>query len=104
MTLKRAVKIFWYPAEEKGRKAPPTGPKYFAVYKPKSAEVPDQDWSVQLELTDHPDHKYCRDAMLSFVSKEAPVSSLRPGHTFYLFEGRWPVAEGVVLQVSETDV
>jgi len=41
--------------------------------------------------------------MLSFVSDEAPFGSLRPGHAFYLFEGRWPVAEGVVLQSTEAD-
>jgi hypothetical protein len=103
MTPKKPVKLFWYPAEEQGRKAPPPGPKYFAVFKPKSAGVADEDWSVLLELLPRSEHKYLRDGLLSFVSEEAPFSSLRPGYTFYLFEGRWPVAEGVVLQENEAD-
>jgi hypothetical protein len=44
MTAKKPVKVFWYPAEERGRKSPPVGPKYFAVFKPKSQEVPSDDW------------------------------------------------------------
>jgi hypothetical protein len=103
MTAKKPVKVFWYPAEEQGRKSPPAGPKYFAVFQPQSSEVAHEDWSVLLELLPQSGHKYCRDGMLSFVSEEAPFSSLRPGHTFYLFEGRWPVAEGVVLQENEAD-
>jgi len=100
---KKPVKVFWYPAEEHGRKSPPTGPKYFAVTKLNSPGSLDEDWSVLLELSPQTNHKYCCDAMLSFVSEEAPSSSLGPGHTFYLFEGRWPVAEGVVLQANEAD-
>jgi hypothetical protein len=62
-----------------------------------------EDWSVLLEMAPESEHVYCRDALLSFVSNEAPVTSLRPGQAFYLFEGRWPVAEGVILQGQELD-
>jgi len=103
VTSRQPVKVFWYPAEERGRRAPPSGPKYFAVFRPKCPGEFREDWSVQLELSSQSDHKYCRDALLSFVSDEAPGGSLRPGHEFYLFEGRWPVAEGVVLQSIEAD-
>jgi hypothetical protein len=103
MTSKKPVKVFWYPAEEHGRKSPPAGPKYFAVFKPKAQAVVNEDWSVMLELSPQSGHKYCRNGMLSFVSEKAPFLTLRPGHTFYLFEGRWPVAEGVVLQENEID-
>ena len=103
MTAKTPVKVFWYPAEDRGRKTPPPGPNYFAVYTPQSTGAAREDWSVLLELLPQADHKYCRDALLSFVSEEAPFAALRPGHTFYLFEGRWPVAEGVVLQATEVE-
>ncbi len=104
MTIKKPVKVFWYPAEEHGRKAPPSGPKYFAVFKPKSPAISEENWSVLLELSSPSGHENCRDAMLSFVSEEAPYSKLCPGQAFYLFEGRWPVAEGVVLQAGEGDL
>ncbi len=104
MTAKTPVKVFWYPPEEHGRISPPAGPKYFAVFKPKSHGDVDEDWSVLLEILPEFGHKSCRIGMLSFVSEEAPVSSLRPGRAFYLFEGRWPVAEGVVLQEIEADL
>ena len=102
MTTKKPVKIFWYPLEEHGRKAPPSGPRYFGVFKSNSPDHA-EDWSVSLDLSPQSEHKYCRDAMLSFVSDQAPFSTLSPGHTFYLFEGRWPVAEGVVLHANEAD-
>jgi hypothetical protein len=97
MSDKKPVRLFWYPAEEHGRITPPVGPNYFAVYRPKSQKAANEDWSVLLELSPPFGHKYCR-GMLSFVSEQGPISSLRPGHTFYLFEGRWPVAEGEVLR------
>ncbi len=104
MTEKKPVKIFWYPAEEHGRKTPPPGPRYFAVFQAKSPDLGEESWSVALDLSPPSEHKYCRNAMLSFIAKEAPFSSLNPGHTFSLFEGRWPVAEGVVLRANEFDV
>jgi hypothetical protein len=103
VTAKKPVKVFWYPAEDKGRKSPPLGPKYFATFKSETPGIANEDWSVMLELSPQSAHKYCRDALISFVSEEAPFLALRPGHTFYLFEGRWPVAEGVVLQATEAD-
>ena len=98
MTSKRPVKVFWYSAEEKGRKAPPGGPEYYGVLRTKSKEQFKEEWSVLLEMPSLTSSRYIRDAMLSFVSDKAPVASLQPGRTFYLFEGRWPVAEGVVLE------
>jgi hypothetical protein len=103
MTPKRPVKVFWYPAEERGRKVPPSGPKYYGVFKFKPESGPGEDWSVLLEMPPRSDHLYCRDAMLSFVSDQAPFSALRPGDEFFLFEGRWPVAEGVVVQATEAE-
>ncbi len=103
MTAKKPVKVFWYPADERGRKSPPPGPKYFAAFKPKSSRITDETWSVLLELLPQSGHRFSRDGMLSFVSQAAPISSLHPGQAFYLFEGRWPVAEGVVLQDDELD-
>ena len=103
MTPKRPVKVFWYPAEERGRKAPPSGPRYYGVFRSKPEGGPDENWSVLIEMQPRGDHLYCRDAMLSFVSDQAPFRSLRPGHEFFLFEGRWPVAEGVVVQATEAE-
>lgn len=103
MTAKKPVKVFWYPTEEHGRSNPPTGPKYFAVFKSESRRMDDEDWSVLLELRPQSEHKYLQNGLLSFVSDEAPFATLNPGYTFYLFEGRWPVAEGVVLQENEAD-
>ena len=102
MTDKKPVKIFWYPMDEHGRKAPPPGPRYFAVIRLNSPDVA-EDWSVSLDLSPQSEHKYCRDAMLSFVSEEAPFSTLSPGRAFHLFEGRWAVAEGVVLKTDDID-
>ncbi len=103
MTAKKPVKLFWYPPEEHGRKSPPPGPNYFAVFKSTSCKAAGEDWSVLLELAPRTKHEYLRDGLLSFVSDEAPLSTLRPGHTFYLFEGRWPVAEGIVLREDDGD-
>lgn len=104
MAQKTPVKVFWYPAEERGRKAPPAGPKYYAVVRFDSGLPSSQDWSVLLEFGPRSQHLYCRDAMLSFVSDGAPIASMSPGVAFHLFEGRWPVAEGVVIQPTEIDV
>src|SRR2546423_15552766 len=101
MKSKKLVKVFWYPAEEHGRRSPPPGPKDFGVYKPKSLPKSDENWSVLLEFLSTTDHRYCRDAMLSFVSDAAPIEALHPGHAFFIFEGRWPVAEGVVLDPTD---
>ena len=101
MTAKKPVKVFWYPADDHGRKAPPIGPKYFAVFRADSNVLSNENWSVVLDRFSPTDRAYCWTAMLSFVSNDAPFSSLQPGNTFHLFEGRWPVAEGVVLQPAE---
>ena len=103
MTPKRPVKVFWYPAEERGRKGPPTGPRYYGVYQSKTDGGPKEHWSVLIEMPPRGEHRHCRDALLSFVSDEGPLWALQPGHEFYLFEGRWPVAEGVVLQSARVE-
>src|SRR5437764_14748436 len=101
MSGKRPVKIFWYPAEERGRKSPPGGPEYYGVLRSKSEEQNKDEWSVLVEMPGNYTNKYIRDGLLSFVSPKAPTTEWQPGRSFYLFEGRWPVAEGVVLQSDQ---
>lgn len=103
MTAKKPVKVFWYLAGERGRKTPPAGPKYYGVFQPKLDTGPAEHWSVLIKMEPRDDHLYCRDVTLAFVSDEGPLSSLHPGQESFLFEGRWPVAEGVVIRPIDPD-
>jgi hypothetical protein len=98
---KKPVKVYWYPAEERGRKAPPAGTRYYGVIELRSENSTTDQWSVLLEFDPRSEHPFWREGMMSFVSDKAPLTALQPGMTFHLFEGRWPVAEGVVLQSRE---
>ena len=97
MTATKPVKVRWYPPEQRGRKSPPAGDTYFAVFGP-SASASSADWSVKLELRPREGADIWQEAKLSFVSSDAPIASLHEGYQFYLFEGRWPVAEVLSLR------
>ena len=88
------VQLRWLSMAERGRKAPPRGPKYSATIRLISAPALSDEWSISLD--DLRTSKSESSATMSFVSDLAPAEYFRPGVPFQLFEGRWPVAEGRV--------
>ncbi|HQU44824.1 MAG TPA: hypothetical protein PK867_18560 [Pirellulales bacterium] len=92
------VHLHWLSPAEHGRIAPPSARTYFATIKLDGPVQLEGEWSVKLDSLEQ-EGGNCARGVISFVSDRAPESVLAPGVRFHLFEGRWPVAEGLVLSL-----
>ena len=89
------VRLQWLSPENRGRLSSPQGPQYFATIRMNSEPFAEEDWSVVLDNLRSSRGE--SEAVMSFVSDQAPFGALPVGVKFQLFEGRWPVAEGQVV-------
>ncbi len=94
------VQVRWYKPEERGRKIPPPGPRYFATIQKLNPINELDSWSIVLDGLQNTG--YQGRALMSFISDQAPAEDFRTGESVLLFEGRWPVAEARVLEPVHT--
>jgi hypothetical protein len=95
------ARVQWLAERDGGRKAPPTGPRYWAVARFPEAKrsPPSMAWSVVVDLLEHTPTEGVGHVNLSFlVGDAAPQELLLAGATFELMEGPHVVAHGVVLE------
>ena len=94
------AKIRWTTAEDGGRKAPPSGPRYSAVarFESEAAKWPHEAWSIMAELPGPPDESLEVIADIHLLAPDkAPAHLLQAGNRFDLFEGTRLVARGEIL-------
>lgn len=90
-------KIYWIPAENGGRKSPPTGLKYSTVarFEDVKDKWPNEAWSGVLHFNKH-DGNYS-EGNIRFLVDWSPNNLPYSGSKFDLFEASKIVATGQIL-------
>lgn len=97
--VERIARIEWLSAEQGGRNAPPSGPRYSTPVRFESQPFGAEGatWSLVVEMIDRSADAMAWTARVHFLMDEAPNELLNVGARFELFEGAKRIGRGAVL-------